>query len=206
MDKFSIGRKFADLSLLQKSLLYVSVVGGLVLSYWFFILDPKLGSLSSLQRQIVQVEQTIVKYRAMSANLAQLERTLESRKKELYYAKTLLPEDARQLEVLLASFEKLGKDENVDFLLFLPGAEQAGEFYATRGVQVQISGTYHKLMTYFDRLTRLDRLVSIQNIVFSPVGDYSPTEKILRADVNLLVYRALTEAELKAREAAKQKK
>jgi len=61
-------------------------------------------------------------------------------------------------------------------------------------------------VTYFDRLSRLDRLVSIQNVTFSPVSDFSPTEKYLNTSLTLQVYRALTEAEIKAREAAKQAK
>lgn len=112
------------------------------------------------------------------AKLPELERSLALRQKELYYAKTLLPEDSRALEMLLASFERLGRDENVEFILFQPGAEQIQEFYATRTVQLQISGTFHRLVTYFDRLTRLDRLVTIQNITFSPVSDFSPLKNI----------------------------
>jgi type IV pilus assembly protein PilO len=138
------------------------------------------------------------------AKLPELERSLALRQKELYYAKTLLPEDSRALEMLLASFERLGRDENVEFILFQPGAEQIQEFYATRTVQLQISGTFHRLVTYFDRLTRLDRLVTIQNITFSPVSDFSPTEKYLNTSLVLQVYRALTDAEIAAREQQKQ--
>ena len=60
--------------------------------------------------------------------------------------------------------------------------------------------TFHRLLTYFDRLSRLDRLVTIQDVTFSPVSDLSPTEKYLNVNLVLQVYRALTEAEIKARE------
>jgi len=108
--------------------------------------------------------------------------------------------------MLLSSFEKLGRDENVEFILFQPGAEQINDFYATRSVQLQISGTFHRLVTYFDRLSRLDRLVTIQDIKFTPVSDFSPTEKYLNTSLVLQVYRALTEAEIKAREEEKKQK
>lgn len=206
MDKLSIVKKFDELSLLHKVLLFVGIVGVMSGGYWYFILDDTLIKIARVQKDIVKVEQDIKKYRSQVASLGKLQRDLETRKKELYYAKTLLPEDARQLEMLLASFEQLGRDENVDFILFQPGAESVGEYYATRGVTLQISGTFHKLMTYFDRLTRLDRLVSIQNIAFTPIKDFSPTEKVLRADLSLLVYRALTEQEIQARDAKKKKK
>lgn len=206
MDKSSALKKIADLSTLHKSLILICLSVVLYGSYWYFILDDKLIQITKTTQQIATLDQDIARLRAQVANLPELQRSLDLRKKELYYAKTLLPEDARALEMLLASFERLGRDENVEFLLFQPGPEQVQEFYATRSVQLQISGTFHRLVTYFDRLTRLDRLVSIQNITFSPVSDFSPTEKYLNVSLVLQVYRALTEAEIKAREAQKQQK
>lgn len=206
MDKLSILKKFDELSLLHKVMLFIVIVGVMSGVYWYFVLDDTLIKITKVQKDIVKLDQDIKKFRTQVAQLGKLEGDLEARKKELYYARTLLPEDSRQLEMLLASFEQLGRDENVEFILFQPGAENIGEYYATRGVTLQISGTFHKLMTYFDRLTRLDRLVSIQSITFTPIKDFSPTEKVLRADLSLLVYRALTEQEIKARDAQKKKK
>lgn len=204
MDKTSISKKFAELSSVKLLLILIGLGVVLFGAYWYFILDGKLVQIAKAQQSIEQLDKDIALYRAQVAKLPELERSLSLRQKELYYAKTLLPEDSRALEMLLASFERLGRDENVEFILFQPGAEQVQEFYATRTVQLQISGTFHRLVTYFDRLTRLDRLVTIQNITFSPVSDFSPTEKYLNTSLVLQVYRALTDAEIAAREKQKQ--
>ena len=203
MDKSSISKKFAELSSVQLLLILLGLAGLVYGAYWYFILDAKLVQITKAQQEIEKLDKDIALYRAQVAKLPELERSLALRNKELYYAKTLLPEDSRALEMLLSSFEKLGRDENVEFILFQPGAEQIQEFYATRSVQLQISGTFHRLVTYFDRLARLDRLVTIQNVTFSPVSDFSPTEKYLNTSLVLQVYRALTEAEIAAREAQK---
>ena len=206
MDKSSVSKKIAELSPLQLSLIVLGLAISVYGLYWYFILDEKLIQITKAEQTVAQLEKDIALYRTQVANLPELERNLALRKKELYYAKTLLPEDSRALEMLLSSFEKLGRDENVEFILFQPGAEQIQDFYATRTVQLQISGTFHRLVTYFDRLSRLDRLVSIQDINFTPVSDFSPTEKYLNTSLVLQVYRALTEAEIKAREEAKKQK
>ena len=203
MDKSSVSKKFAELSSVQLLLILLGLAGLVYGAYWYFILDAKLVQITKAQQEIEKLDKDIALYRAQVAKLPELERSLALRNKELYYAKTLLPEDSRALEMLLSSFEKLGRDENVEFILFQPGAEQIQEFYATRSVQLQISGTFHRLVTYFDRLARLDRLVTIQNVTFSPVSDFSPTEKYLNTSLVLQVYRALTEAEIAAREAQK---
>lgn len=206
MDKSSFVKKFSALSALQKTGIFVLFVAIVYGSYWYFILDAKLIEITRLTQSIEQLDKDIALYRIQVAKLPELEQNLDLRKKELYYAKTLLPEDAKALEMLLASFEKIGRDENVEFILFQPGAEQQYDFYATRNVQLQISGTFHRLVTYFDRLSRLDRLVSLQDVTFSPVSDYSPTEKYLNVNLVLQVYRALSEAEIKAREEQKTQK
>lgn len=206
MDKISFAKKFSLLPFFQKFLLFFAIAAGMIGGYWYFILDDRLIEINKAGQTIERLDQEIAAFRIQVAKLPELERSLDLRRKELYYAKTLLPEDNRALEMLLASFEKLGRDENVEFILFQPGAETQADFYATRTIQLQISGTYHRLMTYFDRLSRLDRLVKIQNVTFSPVSDFSPTEKYLNVNLVLQVYRALTEAEIKAREAQQQKK
>ena len=206
MDKSTVSKKIAELSPLQLALIVLGLAVSVYGLYWYFILDEKLIQITKAEQTVAQLEKDIALYRTQVANLPELERNLSLRKKELYYAKTLLPEDSRALEMLLSSFEKLGRDENVEFILFQPGAEQIQDFYATRTVQLQISGTFHRLVTYFDRLSRLDRLVSIQDINFTPVSDFSPTEKYLNTSLVLQVYRALTEAEIKAREEAKKQK
>jgi len=206
MDSKQLIKKFSDLSGLYKGLIYLVVILLACGSYWYFVLDEKLVQISQLTKNVEKLDTDIARFRTQVAKLPEIEQNLSLAKKELYYAKTLLPEDAQALENLLASFEKLGRNENVEFLLFQPGAETQADFYATRRVQLQLSGTFHKLVTYFDSLSRLNRLVSIQSIVFSPVSDFSPTEKYLNTNLALQVYRSLTEEEIKAREAAKKSK
>jgi type IV pilus assembly protein PilO len=206
MDKSSVSKKIAELSPMQLALIVLGLAVSVYGLYWYFILDEKLSQITKAEQTVAQLDKDIALYRTQVANLPELERNLELRKKELYYAKTLLPEDSRALEMLLASFEKLGRDEHVEFILFQPGAEQIHEFYATRSVQLQIGGTFHPLVAFFDRLSRVDRLVTIQDINFTPVSDFSPTEKYLNTSLVLQVYRALTEAEIKAREEAKKQK
>lgn len=205
MDSKLIIKKFSDLSGIHKAIIYFLVAMLMCGSYWYFILDDNLVQINKLTQEVAQLDKDIALFRTRVAKLPDLEKQLALAKKELYYARTLLPEDAQELENLLASFEKIGRNGNVEFILFQPGAEVKYDFYATRSVQLQISGTFHKLVTYFDALSRLDRLVSIQSIAFSPVSDFSPTEKYLNTNLMLQVYRSLTEAEIKSNEAEKTK-
>jgi len=206
MDKAALQAAWQGLSWWKKILVGLGVLALLGGGWWYFVIDPQMAEIAQLQRQVETLDGEIAKYRLQAAKLPELERDVKRRQMEFLYAKTLLPEDAQALERLLASFEKLGRDEGIEFLLFQPGSETQADFYATRSVSIQVSGPFHRLMSYFDKLARLDRLVAIQSVQFAPVADFSPTEKRLNANVSLVVYRALTDAEMEARKKQQGKK
>lgn len=187
----------------QKFLLLAALVligGG---SYVFFSFLPNLERISSLGEEISTLETSIAANRRLAARLPQLEQEMAVREYELAMAKRLLPEDAQERERLLAAIERLGMDVGVEFLLFQPGNEVAHDFYASREVQLQMRGEFHNLIIFFDRIARLDRLVSLDRLRLQPTAAAGSGPVILNAESAIQVYRALSEQEIKAAEEAK---
>jgi len=94
MDKSAVSKKLGALSALQKFLIFLVLTLAVYGGYWYFILDDKLIQIAKAKQEIEKLDKDIAMFRAQVANLPELRRSLELRKKELYYAKTLLPEDA----------------------------------------------------------------------------------------------------------------
>jgi type IV pilus assembly protein PilO len=70
-------------------------------------------------------------------------------------------------------------------------------------VDLRIRGGFHNLMRFFDKLSRLDRLVQLQSLRLQPTPANSKgLESELIADSSLVVFRALTSAEIEARTAS----
>ncbi len=198
MAKKSFSDQLEQLTTLHKVLIFVLGLGLILGGGWYLLLGPKLGEMEKVQGQIKKLKKNIKKNKKTAAKLEKRKKELKSKKNEFAYAKQLLPQDAQALERLLASFEKLGNDQGVDFLLFKPGGEKKQNFYAQRQVQLKLKGTFYNLMRYFDRLSRLDRLVGLESIRFSPQGQKGErNDMLLSADVSLLVYRSLTPEEQK---------
>ena len=63
-----------------------------------------------------------------------------------------------------------GRDAGLDFLLFQPKPETAMEFYAEIPVDITVSGTYHQVAVFFDKVSNLPRIVNIRNIKMAPAG------------------------------------
>ena len=187
------------LTRIQKILIQLLVVGGICGAAWYFVLNPEWENIDKLNREIESLDQDITRFSIQAAKLPEMEEELEARERELILARALLPEDAHALERLLASFERLGNEKGVRFLLFQPGSEDVHTYYASRSVQLRLQGNFHDLMSYFDELSRLDRLVSLHTLRLNPLGGQQGKNIVLSAEAVLLVYRALSRAELEAR-------
>ncbi len=188
------------LTRIQKILAQVLVPVAILGLSWFFYLSPAWENITRLQQEADSLEQDIARFSIQAARLPEVEKEFKKREKELILARTLLPEDAHALERLLASFERLGNEKGVRFLLFQPGAEEVHKHYASRSVQLRLQGNFHNLISYFDELSRFDRLVSLQSLRLNPLSGQQGERVVLSAEAMLLVYRSLSQAELEARE------
>lgn len=203
MDKQALVQRLESMGDVSKLLLLAALVligcGG----YVFFNFLPNLERINSLGEEISTLETSTADNRRLAARLPELEQKMVVREYELAMAKRLLPEDAQERERLLAAIERLGMDLGVDFLLFQPGNEIAHDFYASREVQLQMRGEFHNLILFFDRMARLDRLVSLDKLRLQPTEAAGSGAVILNAESAIQVYRALSEQEIKAAEEAK---
>ncbi len=202
MDRWTFLKNLEGLSKLRKLLLLTALVLTGVGSYAFLVFLPKMERISSLREEISTLEASIATNRSLAARLPQLEQETAVREYELAMAKMLLPEDAQERERLLAAIERLGMEVGVEFLLFQPGNEIKKDFYASREVQLRMRGEFHNLMTFFDRMARLDRLVSLDRLRLQPTAAVGADPVILNAESVIQVYRALSEQEIKAAEEA----
>ncbi|PTN37005.1 type 4a pilus biogenesis protein PilO [Desulfonatronum sp. SC1] len=198
MDSRTVVKQLENLSKLHKLAILVLLIVVALGGYAFFSLMPKLERKAFLQEDIQNLETSITANRRLAVRLPELEEEVEAREYELLLAKMLLPEDAQERERLLAAIERLGMDVGVEFMLFQPGGEVQHDFYASREVQLRMRGEFHNLITFFDRMARLDRLVSLDRLRLQPTAVAGTGPIILNAESTIQVYRALTEREIKA--------
>lgn len=203
MDRQMLVQRLEGLSKLHKILLLAALVVLVLGGYAFFSFLPNLEKRSTLAEEIGTLETSIATNRRIAAKLPEIEQEMAVREYELALAKMLLPEDAQERERLLAAIERLGLDVGVEFLLFQPGNEVKHDFYASREVQLRMRGEFHNLITFFDRMSRLDRLVSLDQLRLQPTATAGAGPVFLNAESSIQVYRALNEQEIKAAEEAK---
>ncbi len=199
MAEHSLRNRWSDLTLARKVLVSCFTGLALVAALWFFLFKPQVDEIQAMQQDIRRLDKNIAKYRAQVKALPQFQEDVAEQRRELAFAQTLLPETNSDAENLLSSIEKLGNDVGIEFLLFTPGQEKEHDFYASRTVNVRFQGTFHNLMRFFDHLSTLDRLVTLESVQLRPVSSSRTDNVSLQADCQLCIYRMLSAEERKAK-------
>jgi len=155
-------QKIAELTRLQRILISAVTVVVLVglfvgLLYW-----PQFERQSQLSKQISETRTKLTQVKVTASALPEYERQMAEKQAEFNVASKKLPETV-EVPQLLSSVSEAGKDAGLTFLLFQPEKEVPKNFYAEIPIKMELSGTYHDLGDFFDRLAQMPRIVNIKN-------------------------------------------
>ncbi len=164
-----------------------------------FLLDY-LSFYSPLAVQIAQLSAHAERARAerdrkkkLAAHLPALRQQARLLDGMLKEAMAQLP-DRRQIPDLLSNVSSRATAAGLEILLFRPRAETLREFYAEVPVDIVVRGGFQNLVTFFDEVGRLPRLININNIeIKNP--KMSGDEVTVEASALTTAFRFLDEAE-----------
>ena len=112
------------------------------------------------------------KTRRIAENKEQFQRDVEKLNEELSRALKELPNE-REIPGLLRNISHLGRKNGLEFELFQPLPEVRRDFYAEVPVEIVVTGTYHEVALFFDRVGKLPRIVNIRNVKMSEPSERS---------------------------------
>ena len=164
MEKFDpLFEKVGQLTRLHRILICVGVVVLLAGGFFYFSYLPNIQKIDKLKTQKASLEKQLETTRKKAAQLAEYREKMKKAEEDFMIAKAVLPE-TREIPSLLESVSQAGQDAGLEELLFQPQAEAKKDFYAEIPVAIKVSGSYHNVATFFDNVSRLYRIVNIQNI------------------------------------------
>jgi type IV pilus assembly protein PilO len=156
------------------AVIFLAVIG----IYWFTLYGGKRDEHRRLQAQLTQLQTKIAETRSVVSNLKSFEESREALQKELRAALRRLP-NASELPVLLTDITSLGKKSGLEFRSFRPSGEISRGFYAEVPIQIELSGKYHDLGVFFDRISHLSRIVNVSELNFL-IRDYRSLSPVLK--------------------------
>ena len=156
--------------------LFAGLALGIVLGAYFIY--PGLGDMraqiAEYEDQFADKKREIDKGRAIEARLPELEREIAALTEKLEDVQQILPTD-RETGELLRWIKNLGDQSNLDLKSFAPGSLRPAEFYKEFPIEMTITGRYHDLGIFLDRVSKYQRIINVDNLRIGTSKDANRT-------------------------------
>ena len=171
MKKFDFSSKFLDpllaaiekLSKGQRIAICCATLILLVGAFLWFSYLPKYDKIRELNKEVKSLKSRLDTAKKNAAELEIFRKKMADAEAELYDVSKALPEK-EEIPTLLTHISRSGQDSGLEFLLFQPGVEIPREFYAEIPVSMKVTGNYHSVALFFDKISKLSRIVNIKDI------------------------------------------
>ena len=187
----------------------------LVLGY-YFLWSPALDSLDAAKEKEQALRKVFLEKKAQAINLDEYKKQMVEIERTFGALLKQLPDKA-QMDGLLTDINQAGLARGLEFELFKPGQETQADFYAEMPISIRVLGTYHDLGAFATDISKLSRIVTLNDISVSTMNKEASKETkpvavkdaVLVMEATARTYRYLDVDELamkrKADKAAKQK-
>jgi type IV pilus assembly protein PilO len=155
--------------------------------FYFSYYQQKAKKIENLDQQKVSLTQQVQEVKLKAADLAKFEKEMKEAEDLFFETAVLLPKE-KEIPKLLKDISALGQTVGLDFLTFKPLADIPKDFYAEIPVTINVRGPYHNMGSFFDQVSKLERIVSVSNIKMSSPKK-EDGEMLLNSDCQLVTYR-----------------
>lgn len=182
-----ISSTYIQLDKSKKILILFSILTVPSLLIYFLVIQPNIDKITDLEKKIITSTEELNRVRKAARDLPKHEEELKKAQEIFDLTSVLLPK-SQEIPLLLRNISDLGKQSGLDFLSFVPGVETPKDFYAEIPIDIKIRGPYHNLGLFLDKISKLERIVSVNNIKTEKV-DLEGSEILLTSTCKLVTYR-----------------
>lgn len=180
--------KIEELSKPQRIAIYAGTLVVIAGLSFYLLLWPKIGKIGQLNSQLEKVQAELATAKKNADELNEWRNKMMKKEAEYKTVMQALP-DKEEIPSLLAGISKAGKDAGLDFLLFAPKSEVPRDFYAEIAVDINVTGTYHQVAAFFDKVANLERIVNIRGIKMAPASSKDQSTSDLSTTCQAVTYK-----------------
>jgi type IV pilus assembly protein PilO len=136
--------------------------------------------------------------RPFQGKLADLDRQIENLKQQLEIQKRIVP-DEKQTDEFIHIMEASASAAGIEVRRFTSKPTSSHEFYTEAPYELDIDGPYYSVLNFFDKVSKLERIINISGLQMASVLDpsaaktkkkykYAPTETVVATCVATSYY------------------
>ena len=132
--------------------------------FWYltFYVDT-VDSIRAQKSRSAQLAQSYEDEKLQEKKLKELESVIEGLRNERNRMRSALPESLN-LDDFLQNVENAALAAGLKLVEFVPESQSQGDLYVRIPVSLRLVGRYSELISFFDALRTLDRIVNVENI------------------------------------------
>ena len=158
--------KLSKLSRAHKIIISVAILGTLWGCFVWFFYMPQTEQISKLNQDLKSAQDKLARLKNVEQNLRAFKKQFKATEERFQEALKLLP-DKEEIPTLLTSISNLGAQSGLEFILFQPQKDVPRNFYAEIPLKLEVTGPYHNVATFFDKVSRLSRIVNIGDVTMT---------------------------------------
>ena len=186
--------KIDQLASIPKSIRLGVVIALLALvgaGYYFMAYEDSLAHAKQLRAESQELQRKLNKVRVVASNLVEFEQEVAELERELTVALKQLP-NRKQFEDLLRDISTAGKKVGVEIKAIKRQRGKKHDFYVAVPFHLELEGTYHDIAKFFERVSRLPRIVNIGSLTIRGGAKARTGTTRLRVDGTATTFRFLT--------------
>lgn len=103
--------------------------------------------------------------------------------------------DTKEIPELLSAVSSLGIESGLEIVQFKQREEEYADFYARVPVDIVVRGTFHQVVSFFDKVGRMPRIVNVSEVSIKAPQRIEGNEVLLDTSCAAVTFRFLDDAE-----------
>lgn len=184
----------------------IGIVFVLLALFWYFFWSPKFEELKRARADLQREEKRLNEYEQVARELPRFEKEFERLNREFRESARKLPEE-KEIPSLIDSIYAAVAGSGLESNTFAPKGEVKKDIYAEIPIEMKVYGSYFSLASFFDRVSRLPRIVNVRdlNLIREEKRSGGDTT-VLSADFTTVTFRLLPPGSTKAETKTKGKR
>lgn len=142
---------------------FVLLAGAGVGAFTYYYEMPARADMETRQRQLSSLRADIAKGQATAKKLPEFKAEVESLETRLVGLRAVLPEEKDAAD-LLRRMQTVAMQSNLTITSFKPAPVATKQLHAEWPINLELSGTYHNLAVFLDRLGRFQQIVNVSSL------------------------------------------
>jgi type IV pilus assembly protein PilO len=163
------------LSTAKKAMILAGILCALTALFLHTFFLPQREEVNTLRAELNKLAAESNQSQAIAKDLQKFKDQVGKLDGEFVNALTQLPNE-KEIPEILKNISSLGKESNLEFILFRPKAEEAQQFYSKVPIELTMIGSYHNTGAFFDKLSKLPRIINVVDFNMTRAKDIKGKE------------------------------